>query len=81
MTHLTVRSVCCIKVSIAFVFSCWIKITLSVYFTSQYFLKKSSELRVMLRQSFPDIMGDTATEQESGKFHDGVKTTLVIANC
>lgn len=34
----------------------------------------------MLRQSFPDIMGDTATEQESGKFH-GVKTTLVIANC
>ena len=34
----------------------------------------------MLRQSFPDIMGDTATEQESGKFHDGAKTTLVIAN-
>lgn len=35
----------------------------------------------MLRQSFPDIMGDTATEQESGKFHDGVKMTLVTANC
>lgn len=35
----------------------------------------------MLRQSFPDIMGDTATEQESEKFHDGVETTLIIANC
>ena len=53
---------------------------ISLYYITIFF-KKSSELRVMLRQSFPDIMGDTATEQESGKFHDGVKTTLVIANC